>query len=90
LIGVDVSKGRGKCRGCKQRIAKGEKRFWYLGGEYYGRPNIYYWHPKCFLEHNRKVVIDIITVFLPLLIGDEAAKPIIIALNLTGSNHFGG
>jgi len=54
--------------------------------------------PECYLKTNfsdlysdgrstgKDHVIDIITVFLPLLLGKEVAEPIILALNLDDSN----
>ncbi|MGC8936542.1 MAG: hypothetical protein ACP5KV_04165 [Candidatus Methanomethylicaceae archaeon] len=88
MVGVDISNGRARCRGCKQKIAKGEKRFWYLGGEYYCNPNIYYWHPKCFLKYQlgtysgEEAIKSIIEVFLPLIVGEEVSAPIILAMKL--------
>jgi hypothetical protein len=94
-IGVDESNGKTRCRGCEQKIEKGELRFWYLGGEYGSKWNVFYWHPKCFLQQKffdpqveyvtgKDVITKIISVFLPLLVGEEEAKPILVALNLKG------
>jgi hypothetical protein len=88
MPGVEISKGRAKCEWCKQVIAKGEKRFWALKGEYYGRPEYSYWHPKCFLESShsgvtgRELIEGIIETFLPLLIGEDASAPVILALRM--------
>ena len=92
-VGVDISDGRSRCRGCGQRIAKGERRFWYLGQEYARKPNYFSWHPECFVKHSwttwsgevitgRDVVAKMIEVFLPLIIDREVAEPVIIALKL--------
>jgi hypothetical protein len=87
MVGIDISNGRARCRGCGQKIAKGEKRFWYIGGEYYGNPNIFYWHPRCFLEARwdditgEEIIRDLMRVFLPLIFGD-GAMPTILAMDL--------
>jgi len=84
-LGVDVSKGKARCRGCHQYIKSGEKRFYYLGDVYYNRPVYYYWHPECYLKFNGKAIRDIVALFLPLLIGEEEAAPIIVALKMSES-----
>jgi hypothetical protein len=51
-------------------------------------PVFVYWHPKCFLdaeignEKGINIVKKIIITFLPLLIGEERAKPIVLALDI--------
>jgi hypothetical protein len=82
MFGVGIASGRARCRGCQQKIKKGEKTFWHIGDAYYNRPVIYFWHPRCFFQTHAVIIKDVISLFLPMLIGEEEAKPILVALNL--------
>jgi hypothetical protein len=82
MPGIDVSNGRASCRGCGKKIKKGEKRFHFIGDEYSGHLVTHYWHPSCYFNFNPKTVESMIEVFLPLVIGEEASAPIILALRM--------
>jgi hypothetical protein len=82
-----------KCKRKTRVICEGEVAVYMLtrpGGAYQHYPALtfVYWHPECFLDaeiENEKgvnIVKKIIITFLPLLIGEDNAKPIVLALDM--------
>jgi len=81
-IGVELSKGE-KCDLCHMKIAENEWRIRMLIGEHDDQEPIYdYYHVKCFIKSYNKFIRNFLSIILPLIFGEEIAKPLILTLKL--------
>ena len=82
---VEISpSNRATCKICGRKIKKGEFRV-ALEYNYYNYIYCNYYHPECWLNQHRKVIKDIMRVFLPMLLDDETAKAVLISMEINES-----
>jgi len=72
---------RAMCPICGRNIIKGELR---VGGNMGSGNYPYNYHFECWLERNKGFVRDLLRVILPRLFGEDAARPLLITLEIRG------